>query len=57
MNDIINNFLLAGDKSMPEMHLRHFDLPAVLADHLLSTNKEFKSLCKQEIQIISTKMN
>ena len=22
MNDIINNFLLAGDKFMPEMHLR-----------------------------------
>ena len=22
MNDIINKFLLAGDKSMPEMHLR-----------------------------------
>ena len=22
MNDIINNFLLAGDKCMPEMHLR-----------------------------------
>ena len=23
MNDIINKFLLAGDKLMPEMHLRH----------------------------------
>ena len=22
MNDIINKFLLAGDKSIPEMHLR-----------------------------------
>ena len=23
MNNIINKFLLAGDKFMPEMHLRH----------------------------------
>ena len=22
MNEIVNNFLLAGDKSMPEMHLK-----------------------------------
>ena len=22
MNEIVNNFLLAGDKCMPEMHLR-----------------------------------
>ena len=29
----------------------------MLADHLLSINKEFKSLCKQEIQIISTRIN
>ena len=26
MNDIINEFLLAGDKFMPEMHLRHFQI-------------------------------
>ena len=23
MNEIVNNFLLAGDKLMPEMHLRY----------------------------------
>ena len=23
MNEIVNKFLLAGDKSMPEMHLKH----------------------------------
>ena len=32
MNDIVNKFLLAGDKFMPEMHLKH-------PDHLLKTNK------------------
>ena len=57
MNNLINKFLLAGDKSMPEMHLRQPNLLTVLADHLLSTNKEFKNLCKPEIQIISTGMN
>ena len=33
MNDIINKFLLAGDKFMPEMHLSR-DLRTVLVDHL-----------------------
>ena len=39
MNQIVNKNLLAGDKFMPEMHLR------------------LQKSCKQEIQIISTKMN
>ena len=47
MNDIINKFLLAGDKFMPEMHLRHQDLPTVLVDHLQKVKKEYKSLKKQ----------
>ena len=34
MNDIINKFLLVGDKFMPEMHLRQPGLPTVLVDHL-----------------------
>ena len=50
MNNIINKFLLAGDKFMP-------DLLTVLVDHLLNINKEFKSLKKLEIQTIYTKMN
>ena len=41
---------------MPEMHLS-LDLPAVLVDRLLKTNKEFKELKKQEIQHIFIKMN
>ena len=61
MNDIINKFLLAGDKFMPEMHLRqplvNQDLHIVLADHLLKTKEEFKSLKKLEIQNLFTKMN
>ena len=44
MNEIVNNFLLTGDKFM-------------LVDHLLKTKKEFKNLKKQEIQAMFTKMN
>ena len=57
MNNVINKFLLAGDKYMSEMHLRQSNLLAVLVDHLLSINKEFKSFKKLEIQTIYTKMN
>ena len=49
MNEIVNKFVLLGDKFMPEMHLRQPDLYIVLADHLLEINKEFKNLCKPEI--------
>ena len=58
MNEIVNNFLLASDKFMPEMHLKNPDLLIVLlVDHLLKTRKEFKNLKKQEIRAIFTKMN
>ena len=57
MNEIVNNFLLAGDKFMLEMHLNNRDLLRVLVDHLLKTKKEFKNSKKQEIEIIFTKMN
>ena len=57
MNKIINNFLLAGDKFMPEMHLKQPGFTYSACDHLLKTKKEFKNLKKQEIQAIFTKMN
>ena len=50
MKQIVNKCLLAGDKFIPEMNLSHLDLLIVLADHLLKIYKEFKHLCKQEIQ-------
>ena len=53
MNEIVNTFLLAGDKFMPEMP----DLLIALVDHLLKIKKEFKNLKKQEIPTIFTKMN
>ena len=36
-NSIINKFLLAGDKFMPELHLVD-----PIVDHLQNTHKEFK---------------
>ena len=36
MNEILNKFLLAGDKFMPDMHLR-LNLHMVLVDHLQKT--------------------
>ena len=41
MNEVINQFLLAGDdKFMPEMHLNSLDLHIVLVAHLLKIKKE-----------------
>ena len=57
MNNVINKFLLAGDKFMPEFIYDSFNLLTVLEDHLLNINKEFKSLKKLEIQTIYTKIN
>ena len=54
---MVNKFLLAGDKFMPEMHLKKTDLLTVLVGHLLKTKKEFKNLKKQEIKAIFTEMN
>ena len=39
MNNIINKFLLAGDKFMPEMHLRVLNLFIVLVVLLLDIKK------------------
>ena len=67
MNNIINKFLLAVDKFMPEMNLRQMqclikiksslDLFVLLVGHLLKMNKEFKSLWRQDIQNTFTEMN
>ena len=56
MNEIVNKFLLVGDKFMPEMHLRQPGF-TYSACGPFTKNKEFKNLKKQEIQAIFTKMN
>ena len=57
MNETVNEFLLAGDKFMPKMHLKQPGFTYSAWGHLLKTKKEFKNLKKQEIQAIFTKMN
>ena len=67
MNDMINKFLLVGDKFMPEIHLiqsavfnkntNNLVLLIVLVDHLLKIDKECKILWRQEIQNTFTEMN
>ena len=56
MNEVISKFLLAGDKFMPEMHLKQPGF-TYSACGPFTKNKEFKNLKKQEIQAIFTKMN
>ena len=56
MNQIVNKFLLAGDKFILEMHLRQPGL-TYSACGPFTKNKEFKNLRKQELQAIFTKMN
>ena len=56
MNEIINEFLLAGNKCMPEMHLKQPEF-TYSACGPFTKNKEFKNLRKQEIQNIYVEMN
>ena len=44
MSEIVNKFLLAGHKFMPEMHLNNQGLLIVLVDRLLKAKKELKIL-------------
>ena len=39
MNEIVNKFLPAGDRFMPEMHLKQPGLLIVLVVHLQKTKK------------------
>ena len=51
MNEIVNNFLLEGDKFMPRMHLKEFGFP-YSACGLFTKNKEkIKILCTQELYL------
>ena len=57
MNNVINKFLLVGDKFMSEMHLRQLNLFIVLVDLLLDMKKELKNLNKLVIRVIFIEMN
>ena len=55
MNEIVNMFLLTGDIFMPEMQLKQPRFTYSTCDPF-TKKKEFKNLCKQELQTIFTRM-
>ena len=57
MNEVVNKFLLAEDKFMPEMYLKQPGFTYSACGSFTKTKKKLKKLKKQEIQTIFTKMN
>ena len=58
MNQIVNKLLLAGDKFMPEMHLRQSGFTyRACGPFTKKTKKEYKNLKKKEIHDIFIKTN
>ena len=55
MNKVVNKFLLTGNKSISEMHLKQLGF-TYSTYGTFTKKKELHSLCKQEIQIIFTRM-
>ena len=49
MNKIVNKFLLAGDKIMPEIYLKQPGFTYSACGPFTKKKKEFKNLKKQEI--------
>ena len=47
MNEIVNTFLLAGDKVMLEMHLKQSEFTYSVFGPFTKTMTEFKNLKKQ----------
>ena len=57
MNEIVNKFLLGGDKSMPEMHLKQPEFAYSDRGPFTKNKERIQKLKKQEVQTIFTKMN
>ena len=58
MNNVINKFLLAGDKFMSEMHFSdNLNVFIVLEDLLLDIKEELKNLNKLVIRVIFIEMS
>ena len=57
MNEIVNKFLLTGDKFMPEIHLRQPTFTYNICRPFTKNKERIKNLKKEEIQTIFTKMN
>ena len=57
MNEIVNKFLLAGDKFMPEMHLRQPGFTYSACGPFTKNIEQIKNSRKQEMQDIFIKTN
>ena len=54
---MVNTFLLAGDKCMPEMHLKQPGFTYSACERFNKSKERIQNLKKQEIQNIFTQMN
>ena len=57
MNEIVNKFLLAGDKFMSEIHLKQLEFNYSACGPFAKNKERIQNLKKQEIQDIFIKMN
>ena len=57
MNEIVNKFLLDGDKFMPKMHLKQPGFTYSACGPFTENKKRIQKFNKQEIQDIFTEMN
>ena len=57
MNEIVNKFLLAGNKFMPEMHLRQLQFTYSASVPFTKNKERIKKSNKEEIQNIFIKKN
>ena len=55
INEIINKFLLVGEKFMPEMHLKQPGFTYSACGPFTKKKERIKNLCKLEIQILFIK--
>ena len=57
MDEIVNNFLLAGDKFIPEMHLRQPEFTYSACGPFTKNKEKIQKIKKQEIHNIFFKTN
>ena len=57
MNEIVNKFLLAGDKFMPEMHLKQPGFTYTPCGLFTKSKEGSEKLCILEMQILFTEMS
>ena len=56
MNEIVNKFLLAGGKFMPEMYLKQPGFTYSACGPFTKNKEKFKNFKKEVIKVIFTKM-